>query len=138
MKNGNIAWHTAILKDDQGKVIGTLSSGEDITERKKIEAQLFQSQKNGSHRSSWPGGSPMILTIFSPRLLAPVKWFLRYTDSLDPRYHLLKSIKKAGDCAASLTRQLLAFSRKQIMETKILDLNALILNLDKNPPALDW
>ena len=35
-----ILWHNSILKDDQGRVIGTLSSGEDITERKQAEKQL--------------------------------------------------------------------------------------------------
>ena len=42
-KNGEeryIAWHTAILKDDKGLIIGTLSSGEDITDRRKAENQL--------------------------------------------------------------------------------------------------
>src|SRR6185295_13895846 len=40
-------------------------------------------------------------------------------------------IKKAGDRAASLTRQLLAFSRKQLVEFKILDLNAILAEMDK-------
>ncbi|MCF8373608.1 MAG: PAS domain S-box protein [Bacteroidales bacterium] len=40
-----IAWHNSILKDDSGKVIGTLSSGEDITERKKHELDLKRSRQ---------------------------------------------------------------------------------------------
>ena len=36
----NIAWHTAVLKNDEGRIIGTLSSGEDITERKRAEETL--------------------------------------------------------------------------------------------------
>ena len=36
----NIAWHTAVLKNDEGRIIGTLSSGEDITERKRAEEAL--------------------------------------------------------------------------------------------------
>lgn len=42
-KNGairDVHWHNALLKDDYGKIIGTLSSGEDITEKKKIEEEL--------------------------------------------------------------------------------------------------
>ncbi len=35
-----IAWHNAVLEDDKGKIVATLSSGEDITERKRAEAQL--------------------------------------------------------------------------------------------------
>ena len=40
----NIAWHNAMLRDAEGKIIGTLSSGEDITERKKAERALARHQ----------------------------------------------------------------------------------------------
>jgi nitrogen-specific signal transduction histidine kinase/ActR/RegA family two-component response regulator len=49
----------------------------------------------------------------------------------DPFRENIEEIKKSADLAANLTRQLLAFSRRQIMEMKILDLNDLIKNLDK-------
>lgn len=37
-----IAWHNTVLKDDNGSIIGTISSGEDITDRKQMEEQLFR------------------------------------------------------------------------------------------------
>ena len=40
-----IAWHNTILKDDKGKIIGTLSSGEDITERKRVAETLRESEE---------------------------------------------------------------------------------------------
>ena len=40
-----IAWHTTVLKDDKGRIIGTLSSGEDITERKNVEEALKNSEQ---------------------------------------------------------------------------------------------
>ncbi|GAB2181584.1 hypothetical protein DLREEDagrD3_18070 [Denitratisoma sp. agr-D3] len=40
-----IVWHNALLRDDQGRVIGTLSSGQDITERKRYEANLERSRQ---------------------------------------------------------------------------------------------
>ena len=49
----------------------------------------------------------------------------------NPLYSKLTEIKKAGDRAASLTRQLLAFSRKQILQPKVLDLNAVIPEMQK-------
>ena len=56
---------------------------------------------------------------------------LRNLDSENPLYSKLTEIKKAGDRAASLTRQLLAFSRKQILQPKVLDLNAVIPEMQK-------
>ena len=43
----------------------------------------------------------------------------------------IDQIKKAGDRAAALTRQLLAFSRKQILQPEVLDLNHIVLELSK-------
>jgi PAS domain S-box-containing protein len=56
---------------------------------------------------------------------------LRDVDSHNPLHPKLNEIKKAGDRAASLTRQLLAFSRKQILQPKVLDLNAVIPEMEK-------
>ena len=56
---------------------------------------------------------------------------LRNLDTHNPLYPKLTEIKKAGDRAASLTRQLLAFSRKQILQPKVLDLNAVIPEMEK-------
>lgn len=49
----------------------------------------------------------------------------------DPSRETLEQIKNAGDRASDLTRQLLAFSRRQMLEMKLIDLNALIKDLDK-------
>ena len=40
-----IAWHNTVLKDDKGKIVGTLGSGEDVTERKKAETELRESEE---------------------------------------------------------------------------------------------
>jgi two-component system cell cycle sensor histidine kinase/response regulator CckA len=49
----------------------------------------------------------------------------------DPLYHKLEIIKQAGERAASLTRQLLAFSRKQILQPKVLDLNHVVFETNQ-------
>lgn len=54
----------------------------------------------------------------------------RMTDA-DPMRRNLEQIKKAGDRAASLTRQLLAFSRKQVFQEKVIDLNSIVADMDK-------
>jgi CheY-like chemotaxis protein len=49
----------------------------------------------------------------------------------DPRYKQVDEIGKAGKRAASLTQQLLAFSRKQIIQPVVLDLNSVVLDVDR-------
>lgn len=56
---------------------------------------------------------------------------LRRLNQDDPLYRKLEMIQTAGERAASLTRQLLAFSRKQIMQPKVLDLNHVIFETNK-------
>lgn len=56
---------------------------------------------------------------------------LRRLEQDDPLYHKLETVQAAGERAASLTRQLLAFSRKQIMQPKVLDLNHVIFETNK-------
>jgi two-component system cell cycle sensor histidine kinase/response regulator CckA len=51
--------------------------------------------------------------------------------SHDPMLPNLEEIKKAGERAAALTRQLLAFSRKQVLQPKVIDLNAVVSNLER-------
>ncbi|HRH45443.1 MAG TPA: ATP-binding protein, partial [Pyrinomonadaceae bacterium] len=55
----------------------------------------------------------------------------RQLKSEDPLHSKIKEINKAGERAAVLTRQLLAFSRKQILQPKILDLNSIIFEIEK-------
>jgi signal transduction histidine kinase/ActR/RegA family two-component response regulator len=53
-----------------------------------------------------------------------------------PMFHSITQVKKATDRATSLTRQLLAFSRMQVLQPKILDLNSLITEISKMLPVL--
>ena len=56
---------------------------------------------------------------------------LRRLRAEDPLRRNVEEIKKAGERAASLTRQLLAFSRKQVLQPKVLDLNAVVSDMEK-------
>ena len=55
---------------------------------------------------------------------------LEQFDQSDPRRHDLQEIRKSAERAAALTRQLLAFSRKQVMRPRVLDLNAAVSNIE--------
>jgi PAS domain S-box-containing protein len=102
----------------------------DITERRQLEEQLRQSQKMEAV-GRLAGG---IAHDFNNLLTAITGYseILNINNKLDKSStRNINEIKKAADRAASLTQQLLAFSRKQIMQPKIIDLNMLLLEIEK-------
>lgn len=132
-----IAWHNTILTNKEGQITGTLSSGEDITdkkqaekERKKLQEQLIQSQKMEAI-GRLAGG---IAHDFN-NLLTAIRGFSDLVhDSLnemDPARKDVEEVQKASDLAAQLTQQLLAFSRKQIVAPKVVNLNKAVAQSEK-------
>src|SRR5579863_1083550 len=104
--------------------------GIDITEHKQLEDQLRQSQKMeavGRLAGGVAHDFNNLLTVISGyghmlrRGIAP--------DS--PLHSCVEEVLKAASRAASLTNQLLAFSRRQVIQPKVLDLNALMANMDR-------
>ncbi len=116
--------------NDRGETIGFEMIVEDITERRNLEEQLRQSQKMEAV-GRLAGG---IAHDFN-NLLTVVKGYSELLLSEMHEGHPLRAdadeIKKAADRAVALTRQLLAFSRRQVLEAKVLDLNSIIVNMDK-------
>jgi two-component system cell cycle sensor histidine kinase/response regulator CckA len=97
----------------------------DISERKQLEQQLRQAQKIEAV-GRLAGG---IAHDFNNLLAVIIGYSEILEEQLgpsDPRRPKAEQIKKAGVRAATLTRQLLAFSRQQVLEPKVLDLNAVL------------
>jgi two-component system, cell cycle sensor histidine kinase and response regulator CckA len=115
----------APIHDDAGKLTGFVSAWHDITERLRLESELRQAQKMESI-GRLAGG---VAHDFN-NLLTVITGYGGLLDMelapRDPLRSYVKEICRAGDRAASLTRQLLAFSRKQFFRPVILDLNHLI------------
>ena len=102
----------------------------EITERKELGEQLLQSQKMeavGQLAGGVAHDFNNILTAivgYADLLAAEFKGDSRQLEDLE-------EIRKAARRAAALTRQLLSFSRKQVLEPKIIDVNNVVMNLDK-------
>jgi two-component system, cell cycle sensor histidine kinase and response regulator CckA len=120
----------SVVRDGQGKIEKLVIVNRDITERKQLEEQLRLSQKiEAIGRLS--GG---IAHDFN-NLLGVI---IGYTEALqkrlkpdDPSREAIDEIQRAGKRAASLTQQLLAFSRKQVLAPSILDMNEIAREAEK-------
>ena len=106
---------------------GRLVVAHDITGQKELEAQLLQSQKMEAI-GRLAGG---IAHDFNNLLGVIVGYGERVLRRLPPAERReIGEVLKAADHAASLTRQLLAFSRRQVLQPRVIDLNAAVRDLD--------
>jgi len=117
-----IEWFDHTLKEKNGDIAGILAIGQDVTERRNIEEQLRQSQKMEAV-GTLAGGvahdfNNLLTVIIGNSELALMN--VIKDESLRKR---IEEIKKTGNQAASLTRQLLAFSRKQVIKPEVMDIN---------------
>jgi two-component system cell cycle sensor histidine kinase/response regulator CckA len=100
----------------------------DITERRALEAQYQQAQKMEAI-GQLAGGVAHDFNNLLTIILGNCELLLDDVDGNVQRQEDLTQIQRAGQSAAGLTRQLLAFSRKEIIEPKLLDLNAVLAEM---------
>jgi two-component system, cell cycle sensor histidine kinase and response regulator CckA len=102
----------------------------DVTEKRSLEAQLLQSQKIESMGRLAGGVAHDFNNLLG--IITGYGELLRKRVAVDPRLvKYVDEIVKAAERAAGLTRQLLAFSRKQVLQPRILDLNAVVGETEK-------
>jgi PAS domain S-box-containing protein len=116
--------------DEQGHITGIIGFGLDITEARQLQEQVLQSQKMEAV-GRLAGGIAHDFNNLLTVILGYSRMSLDRMSQHDPLRGQLAQIEVAGQRAADLTRQLLAFSRKQVLQPEVLDLNPLVKNLEK-------
>ena len=132
-KDGRLWWNAATIspiRNAEGTVTHFLAIQQDVTDQRLLEDQLRQAQKMeavGRLAGGVAHDFNNLLTVIS----SYSELLLGDLPAADPRRADLEEIRKAAGGAAALTRQLLAFSRKQVLQPTVLDLNAVVAGADK-------
>lgn len=118
------------VRDGAGRITEFIAFGQDTSGRRDLEARLRQAQKMEAVGRLAGGVAHdfnnllTVITGYSERLLAGLA-------EDEPLRRGAEAIKRSADRAAALTQQLLAFSRRQILAPRVLDLNAVVSNTHK-------
>ena len=132
-KDGTKFWSNLAISpvsDAGGRLVNFVGVQTDVTARRQLEAQLLQAQKMEAVGRLAGGVAHDFNNILSV--------ILSYADLIgsdltpgEPLHADVEEIRKAGLRATGLTRQLLAFSRQQVMEVRVLNLNDLLADIEK-------
>ena len=123
------------LRDGEGRITHFISNDRDITDQRRLQNQLQQAQKMDAI-GRLAGG---VAHDFNNLLMVISSYAELMLDSLAPQHPLRRNvdeIQKASRRATDLTRQLLAFGRKQMQTLQLLDLNSMIEEINKMLPRL--
>jgi PAS domain S-box-containing protein len=120
----------APVRDQRGEITHFIAIKAEVTERKRLEQQLRQAQKMeavGRLAGGVAHDFNNLLTIIS----GYSELLLDHPGTVEPVRGYVNEISNASGRAASLTRQLLAFSRQQVLAPRVLLLNAVVANVEK-------
>ncbi|MEW5984640.1 MAG: PAS domain S-box protein [Acidobacteriota bacterium] len=117
-----VSWHNVRLTDETGAVIGALSAGEDVTERRKLEEQFREAQKMESV-GRLAGGVAHDYNNMLSVILGHAELALNAVPACDPAHENLQAVLEAATRSVRVTQQLLAFARRQPVTPRTIDLN---------------
>jgi PAS domain S-box-containing protein len=119
----------------RGKALGSLGIYQDVTQRGVLERQLRMAQKmEAVGRLS--GGIAHDFNNLLGVIIGYIQLIKRTLVPENSLYEYAEEIEKASQRAVALTRQLLAFSRQQVLEPVVLNLNVLVADMEKMLPRL--
>ncbi|HET8667514.1 MAG TPA: response regulator, partial [Terriglobales bacterium] len=131
--NGSVKYVHVIaqpVKDQHGQVVRALGTVMDISDRKRIEEELRQAQKMEAV-GRLAGGVAHDFNNLLGVIIGYAELALSDLTPDNPSRSKIEPISKAASRAASLTAQLLAFSRKQVLKPEVLSLNTVVSDLGK-------
>ncbi len=129
--DGSVRWiwdRSFPVRNKAGELVRVVGIAQDISERKGLEEQLRQAQKMEAV-GQLAGGVAHDFNNLLTIITGHSQLLLQDFDSSSPVRSKIELIRATADRAAALTRQLLAFSRKQILEPAVLDLTAVVTGL---------
>jgi two-component system cell cycle sensor histidine kinase/response regulator CckA len=130
--DGTVLWvyeRGDVVRSPEGDPIRIVGIVQDITDRRRLEEQFLQAQKMEAI-GRLAGGIAHDFNNLLTAILGYTDLLISQTDESHPTRGDLEEIQKAGDRAAALTRQLLAFSRQQMLEPRVIDLNEILGSLE--------
>src|SRR5450631_2906636 len=124
-----VSYNATTFHDRDRKLQGVFAAARDVTEHKELEERLRQSQKMDAV-GRFAGG---VAHDFNNLLTVINGYSDMVLDMIRPEheaYELVQQIRQSGERGANLTRQVLAFSRHQVVAPRTLDVNAVIRNME--------
>ena len=115
---------------EEGHLVRVWGTQRDVTEQRHLEEQFRQSQKMEAV-GQLAGGIAHDFNNLLTAILGNTQLLLRDLPPGDSKRGDVEEIRKASERAASLTRQLLAYSRRQMLQPEVLDLNVVVAEMDK-------
>jgi len=131
--DGKILWvaeQADVIRDGAGRPLRMIGTVQDITQRKQLEEQLRQAQKMEAV-GRLAGGIAHDFNNMLGVIMGYGALLLRHLPPDESQRHHVLEIQKATERATSLTRQLLAFSRKQVLQPRLLNVNSVVADMEK-------
>jgi two-component system cell cycle sensor histidine kinase/response regulator CckA len=132
LPNGRVRWladQGRVVRDQAGKTLYMTGVCLDVTERKHVEERLRQAQRMESV-GQLAGGIAHEANNMMSVVLGCADYVLQRSDLSEPVRQDVEQIWKAAKRTAGVTQQLLAFSRRQVLQPQVLDLNATVRGLE--------
>jgi len=119
-----------VIRNDSGQAVRCIGTITDVSDRAELAAQLRQAQKMEAV-GQLAGGIAHDFNNLLTAISCNVELLLDATDPDDDRRDDIVQIREAAARAATLTRQLLAYSRRQVLQPKPLDLNGTVASMER-------